>query len=47
MLEYTLDHEDWEGFSRMKLAQGGRLSKYYPLSEEGWAEYDDWRRKRF
>jgi regulator of RNase E activity RraA len=47
VLEHTLDHEDWEGFSRMKLAQGGRLSKYYPLSEEGWAEYDDWRRKRF
>jgi regulator of RNase E activity RraA len=43
VLEHTLEHEDWESFSRMKLAQGGRLSKYYPLSEEGWAEYEDWR----
>jgi len=46
VLEQTLDHEDWEVFSRMKLAQGGRLSKYYPLNDEGRAEYEAWRRER-
>ncbi|MFN8500251.1 MAG: ribonuclease activity regulator RraA, partial [Anaerolineae bacterium] len=30
-------------FSRMKLAEGGSLTKYYPLSDEGWAEYEAWR----
>jgi len=46
VLEHTLDHEEWEVFSRMKLAGGGRLEKYYPLSDEGWAEYEEWRRNR-
>jgi hypothetical protein len=27
----------------MKLAQGGDLRKYYPLSEEARAEYEAWR----
>lgn len=44
VLEHTLDHEDWEVFSRMKLAEGGRLSKYYPLNDEGRAEYEAWQR---
>ncbi len=36
-------HAEWEDFSRMKLAEGGHLRKYYPLSEEGRAEYEAWR----
>jgi regulator of RNase E activity RraA len=39
----TLEHEEWEVFSRMKLAEGGALRKYYPLNDEGWAEYEAWR----
>jgi len=35
-------HADWEDFSRMKLAQGGDLRKYYPLSEEARVEYEAW-----
>ncbi len=40
----TLEHEEWEVFSRIKLAEGGALRKYYPLNDEGWAEYQEWRR---
>jgi regulator of RNase E activity RraA len=42
--EHTKAHEDWEVFSRIKLAEGGALEKYYPLNEEGWAEYEAWQR---
>lgn len=41
--DYTLDHEEWEVFSRIKLAEGGALKKYYPLNEEGQREYEAWR----
>jgi len=43
VLEHTLAHEEWEEFSRMKLEEGGDIYKYYPLSDEGWAEYEVWR----
>ncbi len=36
-------HEDWETFSRMRLAQGGSIWTYYPLSDEGRREYEAWR----
>ncbi len=39
----TNEHEDWEVFSRMKLAEGGSLYKYYPLTEEGQREYEAWK----
>ena len=42
--DYTLDHEEWEVFSRIKLAEGGALRKYYPLNEEGQREYEEWRK---
>jgi regulator of RNase E activity RraA len=42
----TLEHEDWEVFSRMKLQQGGALKKYYPLNEEGQREYEEWRNQQ-
>ena len=45
VLQHTTEHEDWEEFSRLKLAEGGDLKKYYPLDDEGWAEYEAWRRR--
>lgn len=44
--EHTVAHEEWEVFSRIKLAEGGALKKYYPLNEEGWAEYEEWRKQQ-
>ncbi len=44
VLEHTLDHEQWEEFSRMRLSEGGSIRKYYPLSEEGAAEYRAWKK---
>jgi regulator of RNase E activity RraA len=44
LLEQTLKHEEWEVFSRLKLAEGGALAKYYPLNEEGQREYEEWRK---
>ena len=41
--DLTLEHEDWETFSRMKLAEGGELFKYYPLNEAGEKEYQAWK----
>jgi regulator of RNase E activity RraA len=37
------EHVEWEEFSRLKLAAGGDLRKYYPLSAEARAEYEQWR----
>jgi regulator of RNase E activity RraA len=42
----TNEHEDWEVFSRMKLAEGGSLYKYYPLTEEGQREYEEWKKQQ-
>jgi regulator of RNase E activity RraA len=39
------EHAEWEVFSRMKLAEGGDLRKYYPLSDEARAEYEVWKRR--
>jgi len=39
------EHADWEVFTRMRLAEGGHLRKYYPLSAEAQAEYEAWRKK--
>jgi regulator of RNase E activity RraA len=36
-------HEDWESFSRDRIDAGGRLSKYYPLTDEAQKEYQLWR----
>ena len=46
LLKETLAHEDWEAFSRQRLAQGGSLWTYYPLSEEGRREYEAWRQRQ-
>jgi regulator of RNase E activity RraA len=46
VLAATTAHEEWEVFSRIKLAEGGSLRKYYPLNEEGQREYEEWRRQQ-
>lgn len=43
LAQHVVDHEDWEAFSRIRMAQGGDLKKYYPLSDEGRQEYEAWR----
>ena len=46
LVENAVHHEEWEDFSRIKLEEGGDLRKYYPLTEEGWAEYEEWCEKK-
>jgi regulator of RNase E activity RraA len=46
LVEKAQTHAEWEVFSRMKLSQGGHLRKYYPLSEEGRAEYELWKKEQ-
>ncbi len=36
-------HAEWEDFARMRLAEGGDLRTYYPLSAEARVEYEAWR----
>ena len=43
LLKRVLEHEDWESFSRARLAAGGSIWRYYPLSADGRREYDDWK----
>ena len=44
LVRKATEHAEWEDFSRMKLAEGGDLRKYYPLSPEARIEYDEWRK---
>ena len=44
LLEKASVHAEWEDFSRMKLAEGGDLRKYYPLTDEARVEYEVWRK---
>lgn len=39
-LDQTMAVEEWEAFSRGKLAEGGSIWHYYPLSDEGRAEFE-------
>lgn len=36
----------WEDFSRERLAEGGDLRRYYPLSDAARPEYEEWLRQR-
>ena len=38
------EHHEWEEFSRQRLAAGGELKRYYPLSDEARPEYEQWLR---
>jgi regulator of RNase E activity RraA len=46
LLRKASEHAEWEDFSRMRLAEGGDLRKYYPLSQEAQGEYETWRREQ-
>lgn len=43
VVEIAGAHEEWEAFSRMRLDEGGALSRYYPLDADGRREYEAWR----
>ncbi|MGI9147546.1 MAG: ribonuclease activity regulator RraA [Chloroflexota bacterium] len=43
LAEKATQHVEWEEFSRMKLAEGGDLRRYYPLSDAARDEYEAWR----
>ena len=45
LLAKASEHHEWEEFSKLKLAQGGDLRKYYPLNAAGRAEYEEWKRR--
>ncbi|MEX1018167.1 MAG: ribonuclease activity regulator RraA [Litorilinea sp.] len=40
------EHHEWEEFSRLRLAEGGDLRKYYPLREDARAEYEEWKKQQ-
>ena len=46
LVQKATEHAEWEDFSRMKLAEGGHLRKYYPLSDQARVEYEAWRREQ-
>jgi len=46
LLEKASAHSEWEEFSRMRLAEGGDLRKYYPLTDEARSEYEEWRKRQ-
>ncbi len=46
LMEKGGQHAEWEDFSRMKLAQGGDLRRYYPLSDEARPEYEAWKKSQ-
>jgi regulator of RNase E activity RraA len=40
------EHHEWEEFSRERLAAGGDLRRYYPLTDAARPEYEAWLRER-
>jgi regulator of RNase E activity RraA len=46
LLAKASEHAAWEEFSRERLAQGGDMRLYYPLSDEARPEYEEWLRAR-
>jgi regulator of RNase E activity RraA len=43
LLAEATQHAEWEEFSRLRLAEGGDLRRYYPLTEDARPEYEQWR----
>lgn len=43
VIEESGKHHDWEDFSRLRLAAGGDLRRYYPLQPDAEAEYEAWK----
>lgn len=46
VIEQAHVRHEWEDFSREKLAEGGDLRRYYPLSDAARPEYEEWLRRR-
>jgi regulator of RNase E activity RraA len=46
LAELAVEHEGWEEFSRMRIDEGGRLSRYYPLDDDARKEFEQWRSQR-
>jgi len=42
LVSLTQSINEWETFARQSIDDGGRLSKYYPLSDEAKVEYEEW-----
>lgn len=39
------EHHEWEEYSREKLMEGAPLQRYYPLHEDAYPEYEEWKKK--
>ena len=46
LLEQAHVRHEWEDFSRERLAAGGDLRRYYPLSDDARPEYEAWLKER-
>ena len=46
LVKKASEHVEWEEFTRLKLSEGGDLRKYYPLTPEARAEYEEWKKKQ-
>ena len=44
LAEKGTEHAEWEVFVRQRLSEGGELRKYYPLTDEARAEYEEWKK---
>jgi len=43
LIKKASEKNEWEEFTRLKLAEGGDMRTYYPLNAEAQAEYEAWR----
>jgi regulator of RNase E activity RraA len=43
VIELASEHHEWEPFTKMMLARGGDLRRYYPLHADARGEYEAWR----
>ncbi|MBL8699382.1 MAG: ribonuclease activity regulator RraA [Alphaproteobacteria bacterium] len=46
VIDVASQHHDWEEFSRERLAAGGDLRRYYPLTDAARPEYEAWKKAR-
>ncbi len=44
LAQKATEHAEWEQFTKLKLSEGGDLRKYYPLTDEARAEYEEWKK---
>lgn len=45
VIEDAQEHHEWEVFSREKLMEGAPLQRYYPLHQDAYPEYEEWKKK--